>query len=391
MKRLKYYSGILILLLTLVSCGQDNPTSVKGKQDVTLENIATIDQQVTDLMAAYNIPGASLAISKKGKMVYSMQYGFANSAQNEQVDADHVFRIASCSKTFTAVAIMDLIQKGKLAMSDKVFGPGSIFGERFGSTPYSDRVLAITVESLLHHRFGGWGVSSGGDPIDYNSQMNDDEFIGYVLDNWPLEYEHDTRHVYSNMGYYLLARIIEEVSGKTYANYLSNDLLDDIPVKLHVTNFDRADRQPNEVEYYGQGNEQQFIYNIAPRRDGDAGVVISAEELLKFVNAIDGFATRPDVLNQETLKLFTTAPPNNANYAAGIGNWQEQNVWYHYGSLPGLRSAFMRHANGLNIVLLFNSRPAENHQQFVYDMQDLLLDILNNNQISYQNIDLFDD
>lgn len=286
---------------------------------------------------------------------------------------------------------MKLVEEDQLSLSDKVFGQGSIFGMNHDTQPYSNRLQSITLENLLHHTFGEWGVSSGGDPIDYQPQLNDADFISYVIDNWPLSYEPGEQFVYSNTGYFLLARIIEEISGKSYENYLKEELMENKQLSsLHVTTFDIEDRQPNEVEYYGQGSENQYVYTIADRRDGDAGVVISAEDLLRFVNAIDGFNTRPDILNSETLNKFTEPSPVGGGFAAGISNWQAQNVWFHYGSLPGTRTAFMRHKNGKNIVLLFNSR-AVGSDQFEYDIQDALLEILNNKQIDFPDIDLFEE
>lgn len=385
---------VLLFVIIFSACSKENPASPAENDpennETQLADIAAIDNLVTGLMNEYSIPGASLALSKDGKMVYSKHYGFADTGENVELTNGHSFRIASCSKTFTGAAIMKLIEEGELSFSDKIFGPESIFGNQFGSLQYSDKLLEITLEDLLHHTLGGWGVASGGDPIDYEPQRNDADFISYVLDNWDLTYAPGTEFVYSNMGYYLLARIIEEVSGKSYSAYLKEELLKALPLpSLHVTTFDIEDRQPDEVEYYGQGTDKQYIYTIADRRDGDAGIVITAEDLLKFVNAIDGFNTRPDVLSSETIDMFTKPTPVTSGYAAGISTWDAQKIWFHYGSLPGTRSAFMRHDNGKNIVLLFNSKPAGSGQ-YVFDIQDAMLEILNNNQIKFQDIDLFD-
>lgn len=394
LSKFRWLYAILFTVFMLSACSGDHtvtPDENDPDENIPVSEIQAIDQLITKIMTDYSIPGASLAISEDGKMVYSRPYGFANTDQNIEMTSEHSFRIASCSKTFTGAAIMKLVEEGKLSFTDTIFGEGGIFGTRFGTKPYGNRLLAITLEDLLHHTLGGWGGASGGDPIDYEPQLGDSAFIGYVLDNWNLSYEPGTQFVYSNTGYYLLARIIEEVSGKSYENYLKEDLMEDDPLpSLHVTTFDIEDRQPNEVEYHGQGSDGQYVYTIADRRDGDAGIVISAEDLLKFVNAIDGFGTRRDLMNSETLGMFTKPGPLGGGYAAGISTWQAQKVWFHYGSLPGTRSAFMRHENGKNIVLIFNSR-AVGSEQFVYDIQDALLEILNNNQIDYPAIDLFED
>jgi hypothetical protein len=153
-----------------------------------------------------------------------------------------------------------------------------------------------------------------------------------------------------------------------------------------------SETKTNEVKYYGQGNDAQYVYNIAfPRRDADGGLIASSTELLELITSIDGFTTRPDILNSASLNEFTTGPSFNPSYACGIGIWSAEKVWYNYGSLPGTRSGFMRHDNGMCVALIFNSRvdPSTGNSPFVLEMQDLMLDIVKNSSYSWQDIDQF--
>ena len=101
------------------------------------------------------MPGVSIAIARQGRIAYVETFGFADSASKLAVAPRHQFRIASVSKPFTSVTIMRLMN-GKLKLSDKVFGQGSILGDDFGSGPL---VTDITVEHLLTHR---WRVAQSG-------------------------------------------------------------------------------------------------------------------------------------------------------------------------------------------------------------------------------------
>jgi D-alanyl-D-alanine carboxypeptidase len=153
-----------------------------------------------------------------------------------------------------------------------------------------------------------------------------------------------------------------------------------------------AAHKQTSVKYYGQGNDAPFVYTIGfPRRDADGGLMTTATDLLRFVNAIDGFTTRPDILNSTSLTALTTASNAYSGYACGIGIWSAENVWYNYGSLPGTRTGFMRHANGMCVALLLNSRvdPSTNENPFVYAMQDVLLDLVKNSSYQWQAIDQF--
>ena len=120
-------------------------------------------------------------------------------------------------------------------------------------------------------------------------------------------------------------------------------------------------------------------------------MITTATDLIRLINAIDGAATRPDILNTANLTLLTTPSAVYSSYACGIGIWSAENIWFNYGSLPGTRAAFMRNANGVCVTLLLNSRvdPSGNENPFVFAMQDLVLDITKNSSYQWQDINQF--
>jgi D-alanyl-D-alanine carboxypeptidase len=204
-----------------------------------------------------------------------------------------------------------------------------------------------------------------------------------------------TVYDYSNVNFVLAGRIIEKISGKTYVNFIKEDIMAPIGgTQTDIAGRTEADKKTNEVTYYGQGTDANFVYNIAfPRRDADGGLITTATDLMRLVNAIDGSTTRPDILNAANLTALTTPSSVFSGYACGIGIWSAENVWYNYGSLPGTRTAFMRNANGVCVALLLNARmnPAApgGDNPFVFAMQDLCLDITKNTSYSWQDIDQF--
>lgn len=385
---------ILTVVFILSSCSSDEDTStVIENPSTTQVDMISVDSKVNALMTTYNIPGASLAISKNGKLVYVKGYGKANITTGENVTKNSLFRLASVSKTYTGIAIMKLIQDGQFTLESNVFGPSGILGNDFGTLPLNSNVLNMKVKHLLQHTSGSWGSATGGDVIDQNPNYTYKQLFDWILDTRPNPNTPGTTYDYTNVGYSLLGRIIEKKSGKTYINYIKQDIL--APIGVTTTNIAGktvAEQKPNEVKYYGQGNDAPFTYTIAfPRRDADGGLIATATDVLKLITATDGFTTRPDILNSSTITSYTTPSAVNSGYANGIGIWSAENVWYNYGSLPGTRTGFMRHNNGMCVALLLNSRvdPSGNENPFVFAMQDLLLDFVKNTSYNWQNIDQF--
>jgi D-alanyl-D-alanine carboxypeptidase len=356
-------------------------------------SITAVDNKITTFMSTYNIPGASLAVTKNGKLVYIKGFGKANTATGELVTPAHRFRLASVSKTFTGVAILKLVQDGKLNLDAKVFGTGGVLGTDYGTAPYNSNLLNITVRHLLQNVSGSWGTATGGDVIDQNPTYTYKQFFDWVINTRPNPNAPGTVYDYSNINFVLAGRIIEKISGKTYINYIKEDVMTPIGgTQTDMSGKTETDKKANEVTYYGQGTDANYVYNIAfPRRDADGGIMTTATDLIRLVNAIDGFTTRPDILNSTNLTALTTPSSVYTGYACGIGIWSAENVWFNYGSLPGTRTAFMRNANGMCAVLLLNSRvdPTTNENPFVYAMQDLVLDITKNTSYSWQDIDQF--
>jgi D-alanyl-D-alanine carboxypeptidase len=131
------------------------------------------------------------------------------------------------------------------------------------------------------------------------------------------------------------------------------------------------------------------------RRDGDGGLIINAEDLLRFVTAIDGNNNRPDILNPNTYSQFLqgsgSGDPLNPNFGMGVLKWGSRLLFY--GALPGTRSSYMTENNGMAVALIFNGNADYTnnavYNPFVQAHQALLVDLISNNLNVYQNIDQF--
>jgi CubicO group peptidase (beta-lactamase class C family) len=391
--KITFLTWSLLILLAFTSCSKSDDEKQTQPDPPAQDDITAIDNSVNNFLTKYNIPGASLAVSKNGKLVYAKGYGVADQGTGDKVTTASRFRVASVSKTYTGAAVNKLAQDGKLSLDDKVFGENAILGTEYGTPPYNENLSNMTVRHLLTHTSGSWGSATGTDVIDYNPSYSTKEFMDWVLNTRPNPKVPGTFYDYSNVGYWIAGRIIEKVSGKSYLNYLKEDLLAGTgSTQTDLAGQKEIDRKTNEVKYYGQGSDASYVYNIAfPRRDSDGGLITTSTDLLRFITAVDGFPTRPDVLNSAAINEFTTASDANPGYACGIGIWDAEHVWFNYGSLPGTRSGFMRHDNGKCVALILNSRadPSSNDLPFVYAMQDLMLDMVKNSAYKWQDIDQF--
>ncbi len=396
MKRSILFVG-LFAAIVLTSCKKGGtetpPPPPPPPPPETQKDIANVDNAVKNLMTTFNIPGASLAVSENGKLVYVKGYGVSDKTSNEPVTPANQFRLASVSKTFTGAAIMKLVQEGSFSLDDKVFGTGALLGTEYGTPPYNANLSNITVRHLLTNTSGSWGSATGGDVIDQNPGYTAKQFLDWVLNTRSNPKTPGSTYDYSNVGFWIAGRIIEKKSGKSYISYIKENLLATTGAdQTDIAGKTEAERKAKEVKYYGQGKDVPYVYNIAfPRRDADGGLIATASDLLRLINAVDGFATRPDILNTASVTAFTTYP-SFSTYANGIAIWPAQQVWYNYGSLPGTRTGFMRHNNGTCAALLLNSRvdpTTANETPFVQAMQNVILDLVKNATHPWQSLDQF--
>lgn len=152
-----FLTSSLLLMFALVSCDKSTDDDKPKPPDPAVQaDIISLDSKVDAFMTKYNVPGASLAVSKNGKLVYIKGYGFADKSTGEKVTPAHRFRLASVSKTYTGAAIVKLAQEGKFAMDDKVFGESGILGTEYGTPPYNQNVSNMTIRHLLNNTTGSW-------------------------------------------------------------------------------------------------------------------------------------------------------------------------------------------------------------------------------------------
>jgi len=312
-------------------------------------------------MEQFSVPGMSIAVTRNGRFVYEHQFGMADRKNAQQILPSSLFRIASVTKPITSVTIFSLIEQGKLNLGDKVFGPSGVLGIKYGKPPYQQYVTDITVDHLLTHTCGGWPNDST-DPMFRFDSWDQEKLITWTLKNLPLAYPPGQHWAYSNFGYCVLGRVIEQVTGQPYADYVQNTILTPCGISdMRIAGNKLSQRATNEVIYEGQYSENPYNMNVT-RMDSHGGWLATPTDLARFLNHVTGFGDTPGLLKPQTIRIMTMPAPaypqsSPAKYARG---WMVRDDgagnWWHNGSLPGSTTIMVRTSTGLCWAALTNTR-----------------------------------
>jgi len=367
--------------------------SAQSQTGIAVPGMTFCDNAATTFMNNFSIPGMTIAISKNGKLIYSRGFGKANTALTETTQPHHMFRIASVSKPITGIAIMKLVEQGRLSLSDRPFGPTGLLRNNTyisQSNVTDTRIYNITVKQLLEHS-AGWNrdincfpsptspysyMTPGCDPISaplhvtatlgVPNPVTKDNLIRFMMQKG-LNTAPGATYNYSNIGYLILGRVIEEVSGMSYEDFVKNAILSPLGIcDMHLGKNLLSNKMEREAEYiapynnlscYGTGALVPWQYGgwNLEAMDAHGGWIASARDLVKLWVAVDGFSTKPDILSAATIQTMVTPSVTNANYANG---WQvnSNNHWWHTGSLDGTASVAVRTSNGYTWAVFVNKR-----------------------------------
>jgi CubicO group peptidase (beta-lactamase class C family) len=304
-------------------------------------------------MQNYDVPALSFAVGYGGAIVHRDAFGLADREANEAVTPAHLFRIASVSKMLTSAAIFGLMEQGRIKLSDRIFGAGSILGTDYAQPPYNPGVDQITLEHLLTHTGGGWGNDQH-DPMFMFPAMSQSQLITWTLKNRPLDHPPGQHYAYSNFGYCVAGRVIEKVTGQPYADHVRAAVLSRCGVTdMSIAGNTLEQRARGEVRYYGQG-EDPYGMNVA-RMDAHGGWIARPADLVQFAMHVDGFARPPNLLKPQTIQTMATGSTANPGYAKGWAVNKSDN-WWHTGSLPGTTTIVVRTHGGFCWAAFANGR-----------------------------------
>lgn len=379
----------LLLLAGSVTAEDEEPATASPKTGLDQPDLAKLDQWIGGFMAKHKIPGGSLAVVKDGRLVYVRGFGYADREKKTPVEPTSLFRIASISKPITAVAVMQLVEQGKLKTSDRIVDVLEIEPHLEPGGKLDPRWKQITVEHCLTHT-GGWDREKSYDPMFQAVRMAKSmkidlpvrpEHIICYMRGQPLDFDPGGRYVYSNFGYSLLGRVIEKVSGQSYEKYVQQKVFAPLGIRTpRIGGSLESQRAKGEVRYYdlhnakglaivgpGAGKVQVPIsYGVWCQEtlDSHGGWIASTTDLVRFAAALDN--PRGKLLQAETLKeMFhshleiPSGDRKDHNVAYGFG-WVVRSddnggrIAQHGGALPCTCATLARLPGNLHVAVLFN-------------------------------------
>ncbi len=338
------------------------------------ESSSYIEKQVNRFRRRWDLKGVSLAVVKDDKLVYAQGFGEAN-YDGEKVEPGNLFRVASVSKLLTGIAIMKLVEDGKLKLDDPVFGPDAIIQDSVFNKVRDKKLYKITVRHLLAHS-GGWSQRYG-DPAFSSlsiAKKVEDPFPATINSYYKfvasrrLNYPPGTRVSYSNMGYMFLGEVIATVSGQSYESYIRDNIL--IPngiIDMHIGHSYASGRRANEVDYFeAEGSNLVKDYSgsdrmVAKSNGGNpiellgaaGGWICSSVELARLVTLVDGEDEVADILSDASIAEMV-----DNTYAKGPLGWKStygNGSWVRTGSMAGTSAMIKRMENGLTWIFISNT------------------------------------
>lgn len=310
-------------------------------------------QQLDELVQQYAKAGqfnGTLLVADQGKVVLQKGYGLANQEQQVPNTADTKFRLGSLTKQFTAVAVLQLVEKKQLRLD------GTVSDYLPDYPPATGR--RITLHHLLTHTSG---IPSYTGLPNYVSEISRTAYtpaqLVQVFAGLPLEFEPGTRYKYNNSGYALLGAIIEKVTGKTYAQVLQDNIFK--PLRMTNSGYDNpnvalANRAAGYEAKPGGGFEPTTFVDMSVPYSAGA-LYSTVGDLYRWSQALDG----TKLLSEASKKLMFTAYKNNYGYgwivAKGRLGADSVRLQEHNGAVNGFRTYLTRVPERGQLVILLDN------------------------------------
>lgn len=328
------FALFLLLVHSAAAQNSDAPTTeqITAKVDEYMNAAARVD--------GFN---GSILVARDGKPIVSRGYGMANIELNVPNTPDTVFRLGSVTKQFTAMGIMMLAERGKLNVNDAAC-------KYLTDCPATWQ--PITIKNLLTHTAG---VPNYTDFPTFAkttvSPITTTEMIVLLRDK-PLDFAPGEKFAYSNSGYYLLGVVIERVSGKSYADFLQENIF--APLNMKQTGYDVSARiiKNRAAGYARQGGEFVNASYMDMTIPYSAGALFSTTgDLLLWDQAL----YTEKLVSRKTLDEIFTPVKSGYGYGWGIGKQFERREISHGGGIYGFATEIARFPDDkVTVVVLSN-------------------------------------
>lgn len=308
-----FFEMIAASCLVLVGCGSCNDMNSNTKAiDTLCSSIFPEDQ-----------PGAAVFVMKGDKVLFDKGYGIADMKTGKKVNGSTFFNIASISKQFTAIAVLQCVEKGLLSLND----PVSKFFPEFESDIW-DRV---TISHLMSHSSGIPDIRSEIYTLEERIVMDDSKSVAYFRTLDRLNFEPGSEYEYINPTFTLLGFLIERVSGKPFADYMKENVFN--PAGMEQTLYFTPDAVIPEMSHgyerdavSGNWNECDYGEATAFATRPDGGIYTSTHEFALWEKAL-----RNNSIVTEASRELAQSPKTIISGSTFSDYQNRPNTWYGYG------------------------------------------------------------
>jgi len=334
-------------VFVVILCGCSNPAGKTVADDEHAALTAAVDTIAATALAEGPIVGLSIAVALADDVVVDKGYGFADLERGIRATVDTSYDIASVTKLFTAIAVMRLVEDGKLRLDDDVSALLPAF-------PNRRQGRNITIRHLLSHTSGlrDYEEADTRRWLEEGTPLTQDFVLNHVKDR-SLLFDPGSRWSYSNTGFYLLALIIEQVTGERYADYV----LEQVAVPLALTGTFPCDGAARGYETSGNVPVPSRLFALHGIV-GDGGLCSTATDLVRLPRAL----RRGDVLRAAALAEMTRSTVLTSgvavDYGLGVrrGSLEGQRLWGHTGGMRTYWAVLAHYPDAeLTIVVLVNT------------------------------------
>ncbi|MEM1259643.1 MAG: serine hydrolase domain-containing protein [Bacteroidota bacterium] len=369
---MKHVFGVLLTLCLTVIQAQSLETRIQGVElglsfpKITSPNQPLKTKDIITRLNDFNIPGASVAVLHNGKIDWSKAYGITDVSNPDQVTTETLFQCASVGKIITALSILKLVDEGKIALDENV--NNKLKRWKIGDNKFTAEQV-VTLRHLLSH-------SSGlADEYGFLGYAPDREIpdVLEILNNGPKSNAKKSLSVknipgkqenYSGGGYLIVQLLIEDLSGKTFAEYVQDNIFN-VLAMTHTTYSHKPDEQLGfKVARGHKGNGKVFKnkkYHIYPEKAA-AGPWTTAEDLAKIALAIQGNLKNESnsLLSRELISEFITPQINRRGLGVHLRGVNRPLAIWHAGQNLGYTGLFYALTEkGDGAIILVNSEGGE--------------------------------
>ncbi|KAA2243839.1 beta-lactamase family protein [Chitinophaga agrisoli] len=291
----------------------------------------------------------AVLVAKKGVVIFEQYHGVEDFRSKMLINENSSFQLASVSKTFTAMGILRLMERGQINLEDTL-------QKFYPDFPY----MGITVKMLLNHRSGLPNYLYFCDSLwrDHETFMTNEELIRLMIQHKPpMQHQPDTHFQYCNTNYMLLGALIEKISGEKYADFMKHTFFEPLGMTNTFVFDPTGTPRPHQTvshKFNGKAEPDTYFDGVI----GDKGIYSTAQDMLKWDQALYSGILKPETL-QAAYTPYSNEKPGIRNYGLG---WRlmiypdSTKIVYHNGWWHGNNTVFYRFVQDTSTLIILGNK-----------------------------------